>query len=193
MMTSLGEKKSPADRLLDTASELFAREGIRAVGVDRLLAVSGTARASLYYSFGSKDGLVLAYLVRQDAADQAVYRRAAARRKDPYGKVLVSFDLAELATRRRRVYGCLYLNAAAEFSDLADPINQAVRKHREWIHGRWVAALRETGVEPAEQVSDMVQLLYEGGLTGSQLLRSVEPIGLAKTMAEETMANHRTR
>lgn len=37
----------PAERLLDAASVLFAREGIRAVGIDRILQRAGVARASL--------------------------------------------------------------------------------------------------------------------------------------------------
>ena len=49
-----------ADRLLSTASELFAKEGIRSVGIDRILAEAGTAKATLYHAYGSKEALVVA-------------------------------------------------------------------------------------------------------------------------------------
>ncbi len=186
-MAVTDSKNTPAERLLDAASELFATEGIRAVGIDRLLASAGVARASLYHSFGSKEGLVLAYIAREDAADRAAYRRAAARRTDPIEKVLVAFELAERTTRRRGVFGCLYLNAAAEFADLTHPVNKAVREHRDWVRGQWTDALRDAGVRDSPEAATRVQLLYEGGVSGAQVTRSVEPIRRAMTMAEELL------
>src|SRR5579871_4067202 len=50
------------ERILQTARDSFYREGIRAVGVDTLIARSGVAKMSFYRSFRSKDDLVCAYL-----------------------------------------------------------------------------------------------------------------------------------
>ena len=50
------------DRLLTTASELFYREGVRAVGIQRVIDEAGVAKASLYAHFESKDELVAACL-----------------------------------------------------------------------------------------------------------------------------------
>jgi len=66
-------KPSPRERILDTAGELFYAEGIRAVGVDRVVDESGVARMTLYNQFGSKDGLVTAWLTRRDAACGALW------------------------------------------------------------------------------------------------------------------------
>ena len=54
--------KSARERILETAEELFYREGIRAVGIDTIIEKSGVAKMSLYRSFPSKDDLVAAYL-----------------------------------------------------------------------------------------------------------------------------------
>jgi AcrR family transcriptional regulator len=57
------EQKKPArQRILDTASEMFYRDGIRAVGIDAIVARSGVAKMSLYRNFHSKDALVTAWL-----------------------------------------------------------------------------------------------------------------------------------
>ena len=50
------------DRLIDTALELFNRDGYRATGIDKILAESGVAKMTLYNHFGSKDELILAAL-----------------------------------------------------------------------------------------------------------------------------------
>src|ERR1017187_7826723 len=57
---------SVRDRLLDTAADLFYREGVRAVGVDLVVERTGVAKTSLYRHFPSKDDLVAAVLERDD-------------------------------------------------------------------------------------------------------------------------------
>jgi AcrR family transcriptional regulator len=47
--------KSARERILETADDLFYREGIHAVGIDTIIEKSGVAKMSLYRSFTSKD------------------------------------------------------------------------------------------------------------------------------------------
>ncbi|WP_063630055.1 TetR/AcrR family transcriptional regulator [Nocardia sp. BMG51109] len=182
-MPTTHDRALPAERLLDAASDLFAREGIRAVGVDRILQQAKVARASLYQTYGSKDALIEAYLRRQDDHDRATYRRTAARTPDPAQRILLVFDLAAKAARRRDFRGCLYLNAATEFPDARHPVRSVVRDHRAWLDALWTAALTELGIpDPAARAAELA-VLYDGGLAGSKATRSVAPILLAKDMA----------
>ena len=60
------EPLTPAgERLLEAASTLFYRRGIRAVGVDLIAETAGTTKKTLYDRFGSKDELVARYLRRR--------------------------------------------------------------------------------------------------------------------------------
>src|SRR5580693_5406839 len=59
---SAAAKPRVRDRIFDTASELFYRHGIRAVGVDAIACEAGTNKMSFYRSFASKDELVSEYL-----------------------------------------------------------------------------------------------------------------------------------
>lgn len=52
-------------RVLLTAYRLFYRDGIRATGIDRVIAESGTTKATFYRHFPSKNDLVSAYLVHR--------------------------------------------------------------------------------------------------------------------------------
>src|SRR5246127_3940138 len=54
------------DRILATASDLFYKQGVRAVGVDLVVEKAGVAKTSLYRHFGTKDDLVVAFLQRMD-------------------------------------------------------------------------------------------------------------------------------
>jgi AcrR family transcriptional regulator len=187
VMSTTRDRPLPAQRLLDAASTLFAREGIRAVGIERIIGEAKVARASLYQNYGSKDALIVAYLRRQDEQDRAGYQRASTGISDPHERALLVFDLAAKAARRRRFRGCLYLNAATEFPDPEHPVNAAVRDHRRWLEDLWTSALGECDVpSPAPVVSRLV-VLYDGGLAGSKVSKTTDPILFARDMAADLL------
>ena len=50
------------ERVLATALALFYRDGIRATGIDRVIAEAGVTKVTFYRHFPSKDALVVAFL-----------------------------------------------------------------------------------------------------------------------------------
>ena len=172
----------PAQRLLETATELFAAQDIREVGIDRILAEAGVAKASLYSLYGSKEALVLAYLTALDLADRKRYHGAAARLDDPVEQILLFFDLAAAAAKKRRYRGCLYVNAAGAY---AGTQLEPVVAHRRWMHTTLAGLLAQAGVADASERAGDLQLLYDGALVGSKIERSVAPIVRARRLAAE--------
>src|SRR5258707_15386986 len=59
---SSAPKSRVRDRIMHTASDLFYRYGIHAVGVDTIASEAGTNKMSFYRNFASKDDLVAEYL-----------------------------------------------------------------------------------------------------------------------------------
>lgn len=177
----------PAERLLRAATNLFATDGIRAVGIERILEEAGVARASLYQTYGSKDALIVAYLRDQDARDRAAYERTANTLEFPLQRALLVFDLAAKAARKRNFRGCLYLNAATEFPQRSHPAHEVVRSHRAWLASVWSDSLTELGVDDVDELVEEMTLLYDGGLAGSKVTRSIRPIELARQMAERRL------
>src|SRR6202046_4418197 len=53
---------SARERILSTASDLFYREGIRAIGIDTVVERSGVSKTTLYRLFESKDALFAAFI-----------------------------------------------------------------------------------------------------------------------------------
>ncbi|MGT2461495.1 TetR/AcrR family transcriptional regulator [Sinomonas atrocyanea] len=69
-------RQSSRARILSAAQGLFATRGIRAVGVDELIARSGVAKSTFYRQFRSKDRLVLACLEAWGRARAGMVRTA---------------------------------------------------------------------------------------------------------------------
>ncbi|WP_213933606.1 TetR/AcrR family transcriptional regulator [Rhodococcus sp. B50] len=183
-------KPSPAARLLDTASRLFAEHGIRAVGIDRILAEAGVARASLYSSYGSKDALVLAYLNDLDRRDRQRWHAAVEPLDDPIAKILTFFDLAMQSAPKKNFRGCQYANAATEFpQESLEP----VLAHRKWLNSTLIDLLNLAGATESEVVARRVQLIYDGALSGSKFEHAVEPIRFGRAMAAATVEAHLRR
>jgi AcrR family transcriptional regulator len=184
--TTRPERMPPAERLLDTAASLFDREGIRAVGIERLIAAAGVARASLYQNFGSKDALVVAYLERADRADRARFAREVRDLADhPRERIRAVFVLAEAGAKRRGYRGCLYINAATEFPDAHHPVRGVVLEHRRWLLDELTHALDQAGVGEPPQLAARLQLIYDGALVGAKSARAVAPIRAAAELVEE--------
>src|SRR6185436_2086359 len=70
---------SPYDRILQAAHDLFYRDGIRATGIDRVIAESGVAKLTFYRQFASKDDLILAFLDYRHERWMAWFTAALAR------------------------------------------------------------------------------------------------------------------
>ena len=115
---------SRRDQLIDTALDLFNRNGYHATGIDRILAEAGVAKMTLYKHFGSKDALIQAALERRDERWRAWFRDAVARRAEtPRGRLLAVFDALEEWFVRPDFHGCMFIRAAGEYAALDDPIH----------------------------------------------------------------------
>src|SRR5689334_19509381 len=109
------------ERLLDAAEELFYADGIRAVGLERILTVSGVGRASFYRHFAGKEELVVAVLRRRDER----WRQWLAERvAELGGHPLAVFDVIAEGFGRQDFRGCAFINSMVESADPDSPIHQ---------------------------------------------------------------------
>ena len=90
------------ERILEAAYELFSQHGIRAVGVDAIVARSGVARMTLYRHFPSKEALALAFLERREQlwTKDWLQREVERRTDDPRARLLAIFDTFDTWFRR---------------------------------------------------------------------------------------------
>ncbi|MEJ2866789.1 TetR/AcrR family transcriptional regulator [Actinomycetospora sp. OC33-EN08] len=121
------------ERLLTTASGLFYGEGIRAVGVDRLVSEARVTRATFYRHFPSKEDLVVAYLRAADAQVRDQVDRSIATTSSAADALRAVAGTIADDLRRPGFRGCAFLRAAAEFPDPGDPVHREVVAHRAWM------------------------------------------------------------
>src|SRR3954453_10039615 len=104
--TTTRQRLSARERLLTAADELFYAEGVRSVGIDRIIEHAGVAKASLYNTFGSKDELVRAYLGGRHQARQDHITERLAQHDTPRTKLLAFFDRLVEVTADPTFRGC---------------------------------------------------------------------------------------
>ena len=159
----------PRERLLSTASELFYRDGLTGVGVERILAEANVTRATFYRHFEGKEGLILAYLDREDEKVRGYFSAAAEHATSPrhYLELAVT-GIAEDALHHHN-RGCPFINASAEYPDPGSPVRLRVDKHRTWFRGALEEALSRAGVPDAEDRARTLVLLRDAALVGGYL------------------------
>jgi AcrR family transcriptional regulator len=177
-------QSSPArERILETAFRLFYAHGIRAVGIDRIIAESGVAKATLYKHFAAKDDLVVAYLDRVDGIWGAQLRQAAeAAGARPADQLVGMFDALTSACRRDGYRGCAFINAAAE-SEAGTPVHDRTVVHKEQVRA-WVRDLAAAaGAREPEGLARALTLLLDGGLASGSLDAGPDAPEVAKAAA----------
>ena len=160
---------SARDRILGTAFALFYARGIRAVGVDLIIAESGVAKATFYKHFPAKDQLVLAYLDQVDVIWSGQLRDAAeAAGDDPQDQLVGMFDALATACRRDGYRGCAFINAAAEAVP-GTAVHQRTVDHKDAVRS-WVADLAgRAGAGDPDALARTLTLLLDGGLADGAL------------------------
>jgi AcrR family transcriptional regulator len=175
MQTSMPDSRpeaSPARRrLLETATRLFYVEGIRAVGIDRIIAEAGVAKATFYHHFPSKDALVLAYIEEQDRLGRAAV--AALPKQPPRETIAAIMGRIGAAVTAGGWRGCPFLNAAAEYPDPASQVRQAIDARRAWYHETLRNLLAAAG-DPAPAVTASLLVALSDGLLESAYLDDPE-------------------
>ena len=151
-------------RILEVASALFYERGIRAVGVDLIALEAETTKKTVYDRFGSKDGLVAAYLSRRGELWHTFIADWLATHPAEGPERVLSVIDAEQAWRAGSLRGCAYINAYAEIGNTDHPGAEVVRTGKAQARELFVRLAAEAGIGDPEAVGTACHLVYEGML-----------------------------
>jgi AcrR family transcriptional regulator len=166
-------RRSPRERLLEAANELFYAEGVQSVGIDRVIERAGVAKASLYSTFGSKENLVGAYLEERHARVLGRLRGgvAAADPEDPVARILAVFDAQSGLLGAPDFRGCAFAAAAAE-APRGGQVDDATRAYRREIRELFTELASAAGAADPALLANQLQLLYDGASSAANLDRN---------------------
>lgn len=174
--------KKPRDRILDAADELFYARGIHAVGIDEIVARSGTAKTTLYAHFPSKDDLIAGYLQRRsDEWRQHLGEELARRGGTPVERIDAVFAVLAEGCASPGFRGCPFINATAEYPDPTHPGRVVADAHRQWVRDLLAGLAAEAGAAEPDALAGQLILLYDAAMVGTQF----NPRGGAHTSARK--------
>lgn len=175
------------ERLLAAADELFYHEGVHVVGVDKVIAKAGVAKGSLYYIFGSKDGLVKAYLANRHVRWTQRVEDHLAAVGDPRDRILSVFDVLDELLQEPDYHGCAFLKASAEAED-GSAEKLGTEAFRAWLDELFLGLARAADVAEPELVGRQLVLLYDGAVRAEMDHARYAPGALAKGIARTMLA-----
>lgn len=157
------------ERILATAYRLFYREGIRATGIDKVIAEAGVTKVTFYRHFPSKDALILAYLELRhrrwmDWFVDALDRHAGNRRRPAVVAAVEEWLTAD------SFRGCAFLNSVSEIGAELPEVHAITTRHKADV----VTAIKAT-LPPGASRTRTAQALgvaIDGAVVQAQYQRS---------------------
>jgi len=173
---------SARDRLIETAIELFYQEGIRAIGIDTVIARSGVSKSSLYRTFASKDDLIAAFAEEQNRRfwqwwDEITNRYAGAPRK----QIEALFDGVADLIANPQFRGCPFINLVTEFPNRKHRGTAIACSNKREMGKRLRCLARALGARDPGKLSNQLALLMDGAFSHAVVLGAA---GLRRELIE---------
>ncbi len=157
------------ERVLTAAYELFSRQGVRAVGIDTIIARADVAKMTFYRHFHSKDELVLAFLQRREQlwTHEWLEAQVESRAATPGDRLLAIFDVFDEWFQRDDFEGCSFINVLVEAFEAGNPVRRATTLHlaniRVFLRGLAAAA----GVSDSDDFARKWHVLMKGSIVAA--------------------------
>lgn len=171
-----------AEKVLTTACRLFYANGVRAVGIEWIVAESGVAKTSLYRHFQTKDDLVAAFLEREDREFWQQWEVAVAgSQANARAELMNLMEWIGKRVSRDGYRGCPQINVAAEFADTEHPARKIRKRHKAAMLERLRDIVARIGVARPEDSSVQLALLIDGAFTSDGRLSKTTAVRILQS------------
>lgn len=182
------------ERILETASALFYRRGVRAVGVDLVVEEAGVAKTSLYRHFRTKDDLIAAFLHREDEDFWQCWDHETQRHPtDAAAELEAQLKWIGERVSRPNYRGCPQLNVAAEFPDLDHPARAVATAHKKELRRRLRNLAERLRAKRPDELAAQLSLLINGAFVSSQIFSADEATPVLLATSRALIASARAR
>lgn len=169
-MNDTASKPAARDRILTTAHDLFYGEGVRATGIDRVIADAGVTKATFYRHFPSKNDLVEAFLHYRHERWMAWFDDALNRHRSD-GAMAVVHALREWFSQST-FRGCAFINTVVELGGSVPAFEDISRDHKQDMTASIRGLLPEG--ESADVDASAIALAVDGAIIRAQYTHDPE-------------------
>jgi AcrR family transcriptional regulator len=168
----------PKERILETVSILFHKQGYNATGINQIIEEAKVAKASFYQHFKSKEDLCAAFLNERHAFWFNALEKFILKERDSKSKVLASFDFLIFMNQNENFRGCSFLNILSEIPPDNVKILTVIQSHKTDLRNYFKKLLTDN------LIADHIYLLFESCIIESQLFKSNELIEQSKKIIQ---------
>lgn len=155
------------ERILLAAHDLFYRDGIRATGVDKVIAESGVTKVTFYRHFPSKNDLIRAFLEYRHQGWMAWFNGAVQRHGGSSGGGLAPLVAVMEEWFRKPIYrGCAFINTVAELGGTLPDVLEICHSHKQDMVRAIGALLPDT--PDREQLAQAAAIAIDGAIVRAQ-------------------------
>lgn len=178
------------EKLIDTAIELFMKNGFHSTGINLILEKSGVAKKTLYNHFKSKDDLIVAALEKHRGLFREQFSHEVERlAKEPSEQLLAIYDVAHAWFSESNFFGCIFVNAAGEFADRDSSIRKVCMNSKTDMRSYICDICVRAKIPEPEKMSSQLALILEGSISTAQVSGNPDAAKIAKQAAQVIIEN----
>lgn len=177
-------KKPASEKILNVAEKLFYKEGIQAVGIDKIIKESKVAMNTLYKHFPSKDILVESYLKERDIKWRSWLNSYIDKDRSPMANILSIFDALHEWFNSDNYRGCAFINASGEVGGIKSFVHEISKFHKESIYNDILLLLSNSHIKNKEKLVNQIMILIEGAIVRAYISEDKKSAIYAKEVAE---------
>jgi AcrR family transcriptional regulator len=177
-------KSKARQRIVETAERLFYAEGVRSVGIDRIIAEAEVAKMTLYNHFSSKDDLILAVLQYREEKFGGMFEKWMERHvKKGMDRLEAFFAALKDWFNSPDFRGCAFINAVVELADSQHAASQFSAEHKVRFREMIREIVTEAKGTKAASAAPAIALMVEGAIVTAVMEQTSDPAVVAKEAA----------
>lgn len=157
------KKKAPKERIMETAKQLFQKQGFNSTGINQIIKESEVAKASFYDHFHSKNDLAIAYLNQRHISWFEGLKTFVEKETTAKQKIIQSFEYLKYMNEKENFSGCVFLNMLAELKSENIETHAIIKNHKTDLQDFFKKIL------PEGDKAFLVYMLFESCLVESQV------------------------
>jgi AcrR family transcriptional regulator len=170
-------------RLLDAADELFYREGVHRVPIDRVIEKAGVPADTLLEAFGSADELIRTYLRARHTRLQDAVTLALPRYRTPRDRLLGVFEIQGQSFVEPGYRGCALVTASAEALP-GEVVMEVATEYRDWLNNLFLDLAFAAEVLHPEELAEQLVVLFDGAAVSAWMDSRSSTVNTSRAIAE---------